>query len=126
MKNMILTKNAPAAIGPYSQGIIANGFVYVSGQLGIKPSGEFAGSDVASQAEQSLENLKAILAEAGICFNDVVKTTIFLADINDFAVVNEIYSSYFSQPYPARSTIAVKTLPKNGLVEIEVIAVAKS
>ena len=72
------------------------------------------------------QNLKAILAEAGICFNDVVKTTIFLADINDFAVVNEIYSSYFSQPYPARSTIAVKTLPKNGLVEIEVIAVAKS
>lgn len=122
MKKVISTKNAPQAIGPYSQAVLVNGFLFISGQLGVKPSGEFAGMDVASQAKQSMENIKAILSAADMGFENVVKTTIFLADIGDFSAVNEIYASYFSGEFPARSTIAVKTLPKNGLVEIETIA----
>jgi len=106
MKKQISTKNAPQAIGPYSQAVSANGFLFISGQLGVTPAGEFAGSSVEAQAEQSLTNLQNILAEAGLSFDNVVKTTIFLAD----------------KPYPARSTVAVKTLPKDALVEIEVIA----
>lgn len=125
MKNVISTNGAPQAIGPYSQATHANGFLFISGQLGVTPQGEFAGADVSSQAKRSLQNLEAILAEAGLGFENVVKTTIFLADIADFAAVNEIYASYFKQPYPARSTVAVKTLPKGGLVEIEAIAVTK-
>ena len=125
MKKVISTKDAPQAIGPYSQAIAANGFLFVSGQLGVTPSGEFAGADVKSQAQRSLQNLQAILSEAGLGFENVVKTTIFLADIADFAAVNEIYAKFFSEPYPARSTIAVKTLPKGGLVEIELIAATK-
>ena len=105
MKKQISTKNAPQAIGPYSQAISVNGFLFISGQLGVTPAGEFAGSSVEAQTEQSLENLKNILAEAGLNFDNTVKTTIFLAD-----------------PYPARSTVAVKTLPKDALVEIELIA----
>lgn len=120
----INTKNAPAAIGPYSQAIEVNGFVYTSGQLPIDPTtGEFAGSDVKSQAEQSLKNVKAILEEAGLTMKNVVKTTVFLADMADFAAMNEVYSTYFSEPYPARSAVAVKTLPKGALVEIECVAV---
>lgn len=120
----INTKNAPAAIGPYSQAIEVNGFVYTSGQLPIDPAtGEFAGSDIKSQAEQSLKNVKAILEEAGLTMKNVVKTTVFLADIADFAAMNEVYSTYFSEPYPARSAVAVKTLPKGALVEIECVAV---
>lgn len=120
----INTKNAPAAIGPYSQAIEVNGFVYTSGQLPIDPAtGEFAGSDIKSQAEQSLKNVKAILEEAGLTMKNVVKTTVFLADMADFAAMNEVYSSYFSEPYPARSAVAVKTLPKGALVEIECVAV---
>ncbi|MBR2882021.1 MAG: RidA family protein [Prevotella sp.] len=120
----INTKNAPAAIGPYSQAIEVNGFVYTSGQLPIDPAtGEFAGSDVKSQAEQSLKNVKAILEEAGLTMKNVVKTTVFLADMADFAAMNEVYSTYFSEPYPARSAVAVKTLPKGALVEIECVAV---
>ena len=120
----INTKNAPAAIGPYSQAIEVNGFVYTSGQLPIDPAtGEFAGSDVKSQAEQSLKNVKAILDEAGLTMKNVVKTTVFLADMADFAAMNEVYSTYFSEPYPARSAVAVKTLPKGALVEIECVAV---
>lgn len=120
----INTKNAPAAIGPYSQAIEVNGFVYTSGQLPIDPAtGEFAGCDVKSQAEQSLKNVKAILEEAGLTMKNVVKTTVFLADMADFAAMNEVYSTYFSEPYPARSAVAVKTLPKGALVEIECVAV---
>ena len=125
MKKVISTKDAPQAIGPYSQAIAANGVLFVSGQLGVTPSGEFAGADVKSQAQRSLQNLQAILSEAGLGFENVVKTTIFLADIADFAAVNEIYAEFFKEPYPARSTVAVKTLPKGGLVEIELIAATK-
>ena len=125
MKKVISTKDAPQAIGPYSQAIAANGFLFISGQLGVTPSGEFAGADVKSQAQRSLQNLQAILGEAGLGFENVVKTTIFLADIADFAAVNEIYAEFFNEPYPARSTVAVKTLPKGGLVEIELIAATK-
>lgn len=120
---VINTKNAPAAIGPYSQAIEVNGFVYTSGQLPINPeTGEFAGSDIKSQTEQSLKNVKAILEEAGLTMQNVVKITVFLADMADFAAMNEVYSSYFSEPYPARSAVAVKTLPKAALVEIECVA----
>ena len=125
MKKVISTKDAPQAIGPYSQAIAANGFLFISGQLGVTPSGEFAGADVKSQAQRSLQNLQAILSEAGLGFESVVKTTIFLADIADFAAVNEIYAEFFNEPYPARSTVAVKTLPKGGLVEIELIVATK-
>ena len=125
MKKVISTKAAPQAIGPYSQAIAANGFLFISGQLGVTPSGEFAGADVKSQSQRSLQNLQAILSEAGLGFENVVKTTIFLADIADFAAVNEIYADFFKEPYPARSTVAVKTLPKGGLVEIELIAATK-
>ena len=125
MKKVISTKDAPQAIGPYSQAIAANGFLFISGQLGVTPSGEFAGADVKSQSQRSLQNLQAILSEAGLGFENVVKTTIFLADIADFAAVNEIYADFFKEPYPARSTVAVKTLPKGGLVEIELIAATK-
>jgi putative endoribonuclease L-PSP len=125
MKKVISTKDAPQAIGPYSQAIAANGFLFISGQLGVTPSGEFTGADVKSQAQRSLQNLQAILSEAGLSFENVVKTTIFLADIADFAAVNEIYAEFFNEPYPARSTVAVKTLPKGGLVEIELIAATK-
>ncbi|QKF61965.1 RidA family protein [Campylobacter curvus] len=123
MKKAISTTNAPKAIGPYSQAILANGFLFVSGQLGVSPGGEFTGSNVEAQAEQSMQNIKNILAEAGLGFENVVKTTIFLANMNDFAKVNEIYAKHFSEPFPARSTVAIKTLPKNALVEIEVVAV---
>ena len=120
---VINTKNAPAAIGPYSQAIEVNGFVYTSGQLPINPeTGEFAGSDIKSQTEQSLKNVKAILEEAGLTMQNVVKITVFLADMADFAAMNEVDSSYFSEPYPARSAVAVKTLPKAALVEIECVA----
>lgn len=122
MKQMISTNNAPSAIGPYSQAILANGFLFISGQLGVKASGEFAGDSVEAQAEQSMRNLEAILNEAKMGFENVVKTTIFLADIDDFAKVNEVYAKFFTKPFPARSTIAVKTLPKHALVEIEAIA----
>ena len=125
MKKVISTKDAPQAIGPYSQAITANGFLFISGQLGVTPTGEFAGADVKSQAQRSLQNLQAILSEAGLGFENVVKTTIFLADIADFAAVNEIYAEFFKEPYPARSTVAVKKLQKGGLVEIELIAAAK-
>ena len=125
MKKIISANDAPQAIGPYSQATQANGFLFISGQLGVTPQGEFAGTDVSSQANRSLQNLEAILTEAGLGFESVVKTTIFLADMADFAAVNKIYADYFKQPYPARSTVAVKTLPKGGLVEIEAIAAMK-
>lgn len=120
----IVTFAAPAAIGPYSQAIEVNGFVYASGQLPIDPAtGAFPEGGVQEQTRQSLLNVKAILEEAGLTLANVVKTTVYLADIGDFAAMNEIYSQFFSQPFPARSAVAVKALPKGALVEVEVIAV---
>lgn len=119
----IVTSAAPAAIGPYSQAIEVNGFVYASGQLPIDPAtGAFPEGGVQEQTRQSLLNVKAILEEAGLTLASVVKTTVYLADMGDFAAMNEIYSQFFSQPFPARSAVAVKALPKGALVEVEVIA----
>ena len=124
MKKTIKTNTAPAAIGPYSQAVQAGNMLFVSGQLGLDPAtGDFAEGGVAAQTAQSFKNIKAILAEAGYTMADIVKTTVFLTDMSDFAEVNEIYAGQFEGTYPARSAIAVKTLPKNGLVEIEVVAV---
>lgn len=120
----IVTSAAPAAIGPYSQAIEVNGFVYASGQLPIDPAtGAFPEGGVQEQTRQSLLNVKSILEEAGLTLANVVKTTVYLADMGDFAAMNEIYSQFFSQPFPARSAVAVKALPKGALVEVEVIAV---
>ena len=120
----IATQNAPAAIGPYSQAIEANGTVYVSGQLGIDPAtGSFAEGGAVAQARQSLTNISNILKEAGMSMKNVVKVTVLLADINDFAAVNEIYKDFFEAPFPARSAFAVAALPKGGKIEIEAIAV---
>lgn len=123
----IETNLAPAAIGPYSQAIVANGFVFASGQLPIDPAtGEFAQGGVQEQTRQSLMNASQILQAAGTDLAHVVKTTVFLSDMANFAAMNEIYSQFFSQPFPARSAVAVKDLPKGALVEIEVVAVAES
>lgn len=124
MKKVIHSTLAPKAIGPYSQAIATNDLVFVSGQLGIDAStGEFKGTDIHSQTTQSMENIKAILKEAGLEMDSVVKTTILLKSLDDFAVVNEIYGSYFKEPYPARATFQVAKLPKDALVEIEAIAI---
>uniref|UniRef100_UPI003FF0304F RidA family protein n=1 Tax=Alloprevotella sp. TaxID=1872471 RepID=UPI003FF0304F len=124
MKTAISTTQAPAAIGPYSQAIEANGTIYVSGQLPINPAtGEFAEGGIKELTAQSLTNIKNILAEAGLTMANVVKTSVFLADMADFAEMNEVYAQFFSAPFPARSAVAVKTLPKNARVEIECIAV---
>nr|WRE09971.1 RidA family protein [Helicobacter pylori] len=124
MKEVIHSTLAPKAIGPYSQAIATNNLVFVSGQLGIDAStGEFKGADIHSQTTQSMENIKAILKEAGLGMDSVVKTTILLKSLDDFAVVNEIYGSYFKEPYPARATFQVAKLPKDALVEIEAIAI---
>jgi len=124
MKKQISTSKAPAAIGPYSQAIEANGMVFVSGQLPVNPeTGEFAEGGIKELTRQSLTNMKNILAEAGLGMENVVKTTVFLADMADFAAMNEVYASFFEGVAPARSAVAVKTLPKNALVEIECIAV---
>lgn len=116
------TSAAPAAIGPYSQGVRAGGFVFTSGQIGADPSDGAMVDGVAAQADRALRNLAAVLAEAGSSLERVVKTTIFLTDMNDFATVNEVYARHLSAPFPARSTIAVKALPKGALVEIEMVA----
>lgn len=120
----INTQKAPAAIGPYSQAIDSGaGLVFVSGQLPIDPAtGAFAEGGISEQTRQSLINAKAILEEAGLGLQNVVKTTVFLADMGDFAAMNEVYSQFFAAPFPARSAVAVKTLPKGALVEIECIA----
>ncbi|AAD06450.1 RidA family protein [Helicobacter pylori] len=124
MKEVIHSTLAPKAIGPYSQAIATNDLVFVSGQLGIDVStGEFKGADIHSQTTQSMENIKAILKEAGLGMDSVVKTTILLKSLDDFAVVNGIYGSYFKEPYPARATFQVAKLPKDALVEIEAIAI---
>ena len=114
----------PAAIGPYSQAIMAGDTVYVSGQLPINPStGEFAEGGIKEQARQSLNNIKNILAEAGMTMQQVVKVTVLMTDMSDFAAVNEVYAEFFSAPYPARSAFAVAALPKGGAIEIEAVAV---
>ena len=124
MKKVISTPNAPAAIGPYSQAIKTGNVLYTSGQLGIDPkTGDFVSGGIKEQTEQVFQNLIAVLEAGGATLNQVVKTLVFLSDMADFAAMNEIYSKYFNEPFPARSAVAVKTLPKNGLVEIEVIAV---
>ena len=125
MSNLAIhTDNAPAAIGPYSQAIQAGSTIYVSGQLPIDPAtGAFAGEDIASQTRQSLTNIKNILNAAGADMSDVVKTTVLLADIADFAAMNAVYAEFFAAPYPARAAFQVACLPKNALVEIECVAV---
>lgn len=123
MKEIITTASAPKAIGPYSQAVVHNGIVYCSGQIGLDPDTmEFAGSTVEVQAEQVMRNLAAVLDAAGSGFEKVLKCTIFLADMSDFATVNAIYGRHFPENPPARETVAVKTLPKGGLVEIGCMA----
>jgi 2-iminobutanoate/2-iminopropanoate deaminase len=124
MEKVIQTNHAPVAIGPYSQAIRKNNMLFISGQLGIDPAtGSFVEGGVKEQTGQVFKNIRAILSAAGYAMADIVKTTVFLADMTDFADVNEIYALQFEDDFPARSTVAVKTLPKNGLVEIEIIAV---
>ena len=123
MNQPIYTPNAPAAIGPYSQAMQTGNMLFVSGQIPIDPAtGEFAGTDIATQTNQSLTNIKNILAAAGYTMNDVVKTTVLLADIADFAAMNAVYAEYFTENKPARAAFAVKDLPRGALVEIEAIA----
>ena len=123
MKKVIKTTKAPAAIGPYNQAIQVGNLVYTSGQIPIDPAtGNFVEGGIKEQTRQSLLNVKAILEEAGLTMSDVIKTTVFMADMNDFADMNAVYSEFFPEPYPARSAVAVKTLPKGALVEIEVVA----
>ncbi len=123
MNQPIHTPKAPAAIGPYSQAIQAGNMVFVSGQIPVDPAtGEFAGNDITTQTHQSLSNVKAILEEGGCSLSDVVKTTVLLADMGDFAAMNAVYAQFFSEPFPARAAFAVKQLPKGALVEIEAIA----
>ncbi|MBQ7535655.1 MAG: RidA family protein [Stomatobaculum sp.] len=124
MNQAIATKNAPAAIGPYSQGIKAGKTIYVSGQIPIDPAtGEFAGQDIESQTRQSLTNIRNILKEAGADMSAVVKTTVLLKDIADFAAMNKVYAEFFTEPYPARAAFQVAAIPKGALVEIEAVAV---
>jgi len=123
MKDIVMTNRGPKPIGPYSQAIKCNGFLFVSGQVGVDPaSGEFAGAAIQQQTVRMLENVKAILEAGGASLGHVVKTTVFLKDMNDFAAMNEIYARYFAAAPPARSTVQVARLPKDALVEIEVIA----
>ena len=119
----VATDRAPKAIGPYSQAVIANGFLYSAGQIALDPATMvLVGTDVTAQTERVLRNLEAILHEAGSSLGRVVKTTVFLADMGDFAAMNEVYAKHFGEHRPARSTVAAKTLPKNALVEIDVVA----
>jgi len=125
MKKIITSKNAPAPIGPYSHGVLMGNTLFVSGQVGKNPkTGELMLSDIKTETTQVMENVKAILAEAGMDFSNICKTTIFLTDMNDFAFVNEVYGSYFQGDYPARETVQVSKLPLNVNVEISVIAIS--
>ncbi|HEX3045219.1 MAG TPA: RidA family protein [Bacillota bacterium] len=123
MKTNISSSQAPQAIGPYSQAILAGNLLFISGQLGLTPGGAMAAPDAPAQARQALENIKSILSAAGLSMVDVVKTTVFLIDLNDFASVNQLYEEYFQAPYPARACVQVAALPKGGRVEIEAMAV---
>ena len=124
MKTAICTPDAPAAIGPYSQAIAAGDTVYVSGQLPIDPAtNAFAGDDISAQTRQSLENIRAILAQVGMDLSNVVKTTVLLDSIGDFSAMNEVYAEFFREPYPARAAFEVASLPRSAKIEIEVIAV---
>lgn len=124
MKTIISTIKAPAPIGPYSQAIVTGGFLFVSGQIPMNPAtGEIISSDIKAEAKQVMENIRAILSEAGVDFADIVKTSIFLTDMQSFAQVNEVYGTYFTDQFPARETVQVAALPKNVNVEISVIAI---
>lgn len=123
-KQIIESKKVPAPIGPYSQAVIANGFLFASGQVAFDPTtGELVLSDIAAETKQVMENIKSILEAAGLTFSHVVKTTIFLSDMSLFTQVNEVYGAYFSNDFPARETVAVKTLPRNVNIEISITAV---
>ena len=122
-KQAINTANAPAAVGPYSQGVKAGDLVFVSGQLPMTPEGDLITDDVSAAAKRSLQNVSAVLKAAGASMSDVVKVTVFLADMDDFAAMNEVYKEFFAEPFPARAAVAVKTLPKGAPLEIEAIAV---
>ena len=127
MKYVVSTDQAPSAIGPYSQAIKANGFLFISGQLPVIPAtGQFAEGGIAEQTKRSLDNVKAVLLAEGCTLENVVKTTVFIKDMNDFAVMNSMYAEYFTKDCPARACIEVARLPKDALVEIEAIAVCKS
>ncbi|MEE8201352.1 MAG: RidA family protein [Candidatus Acidoferrales bacterium] len=124
MKELLTTKKAPAAIGPYSQGVKANGFLFLSGQIPLDPeSGQFIAGDIRAQTERVLKNLQAVLEAAGSSLAEVVKTTVYLADLNDFAAMNEVYARFFSQEPPARATVQAARLPKGARIEIDLIAV---
>lgn len=124
--NPIRTENAPAAIGPYSQGMVVNNMLFASGQIALDPqSGEMVGATIQEQTERVMQNVKGLLEAAGTDFDHVVKTTCFLADINDFVAFNEVYARYFDASLPARSAVGVAALPKGALVEVEVIAVVE-
>ena len=124
MKKAIETKKAPGAIGPYSQAVVINNFIFCSGQVGKDPkTNQFVEGGVAAQTKQVLENLKAVLSSAGADFSDVVKTTVYLKNVSDFSQMNEVYATYFQKPYPARATIEAARLPQDALVEIECLAV---
>lgn len=123
MKKVVSTTNAPAAIGPYSQAVLVNNTLYASGQLGLDPKTMELKDGVVEQTKQVFENIKAVLKEADMTMDNVVKTTCFLASMDDFAAMNEVYSSQFTGIFPARSAVAVKTLPKNALIEIEILAI---
>ncbi len=123
MKDIVLTDRGPKPIGPYSQAVKSNGFVFISGQVALDPkTNDFVGDDVRQQTERVLENLKAILEASGVTLTHVVKTTVFLKDMNDFAAMNEVYARYFTAAPPARSTVQAARLPKDALVEIDLIA----
>jgi 2-iminobutanoate/2-iminopropanoate deaminase len=123
MKDIVLTDKGPKPIGPYSQAVKSNGFLFASGQVALDPrTNEFIGGDIRQQTERAMENIKAVIEAAGSNLHHVVKTTVFLKDMNDFAAMNEAYGKYFPAAPPARSTVQVARLPKDGLVEIEVIA----
>jgi 2-iminobutanoate/2-iminopropanoate deaminase len=125
-KEVLSTDKAPQAIGPYSQGVRAGGFLFLSGQIPLDPAtGLIQGSDIVQQAEQVMENIESLLSAAGLEFGDIVKTTIFLVDLSDFSAVNEVYSKRFPSDPPARSTIEVKGLPRGAMVEIEVTALCR-
>lgn len=122
MKQIISTKNAPEAIGPYSQAVRQGNFIFCSGQIALRTDGSMAPGGIKEETKQALNNLKAVLESAGASFNDVVKTTIYLTDLNNFPIVNEIYTEYFRENPPARATVGVSNLPKGALIEIDMIA----